>query len=147
MTTSTSTTSSIRTAPSAAARRRVRLLAAATAVLVPVLIWLVAVPLLGTDLVVPGRTAGTSMELDLGAVLFISVLSVAAGWTLLAVLERLWSRARTGWLIIAVAVLLLSFAPLLSGELSGSTRLTLGLMHLAVGLALIPPLVRTSPRR
>ncbi|HLL65506.1 MAG TPA: DUF6069 family protein [Micromonosporaceae bacterium] len=134
-------------APPVAPRRRLRGLAAAAAVLAPVLIWILAVPVLGTELLVPGRTAGTSTKIGLGEVLFISVLSVAAGWALLAVLERWWSRARTGWAIIATLVLLLSFAPLLSAELTGSARLILGLMHLAVGLTLIPPLVRTSPRR
>lgn len=146
MTTPTTAPTSHSTPP-AAGRRRVRALAAGAAVLTPVLIWLVAVPLLGAELLVPGRPADTTVELGLGAVLFISVLSAAAGWALLAVLERWWSRARTGWVIIAVLVLLLSFAPLLSGELSGTTRLVLGLMHLAVGAVLIPPLAGTSPRR
>lgn len=146
MTTTVPTT--LTTDPTATStRRRTRAVAAAAAVLAPVLIWLVAVPFAGAELAVPGQTAGTTMEIGLGPVLFLSILAVAAGWGLLAVLERFLSRARTAWLAIAVVVLLLSFAPLFSGALSGTTRLVLGLMHLAVGLALIPPLVRTSPRR
>lgn len=147
MSTSTTSTRSTPDTAGTAARRRIRIMAAVAAVLAPVLVWLIAVPAAGAELLVPGRTAGTTMEIGLGPVLFISIMSVAAGWALLAILERWWSRARTGWTIIAVVVLLLSFAPLLSSELSGTTRLVLALMHLVVGLALIPPLARTSPRR
>ncbi|GHE40875.1 hypothetical protein GCM10018785_08020 [Streptomyces longispororuber] len=111
----------------------------ALAVLAPVLVWLVADPLLGHR---PRITDG-GRTLDLGAapVAAVALLASLAGWALLAALERFAARrARAVWTGTACAVLAVSFLPLTGGGMDGGTRLSLALMHLAVAAVLIPGL-------
>ncbi|GLZ03563.1 hypothetical protein Acsp03_10300 [Actinomadura sp. NBRC 104412] len=131
-------------AAGAGARRLGRALAAAAAVLAAVLVWLVARTVFDQDLVVrqPGREA---TEVDIGPVLVFAVVPSLAGWALLAVLERFAAaRARVVWTVVAVAVLLLSFVPILQVEATGATKAALALMHVVVGAALIPGFWRTA---
>ena len=126
------------------ARRR-RLGVTALAVLAPVLVWLVADPLLGHRL----RIADGEETLDLGAapIAVVALLASLAAWALLAVLERSGvRRARTIWTVIACAVLVLSFLPLTGEGMDAGTRTSLALMHLAVGAVLIPGLAGGPPR-
>ncbi|WJV48091.1 DUF6069 family protein [Streptomyces flavofungini] len=119
--------------------RRRRLGAAASAVLAPVLVWLVADPLLGHRL----RIADGGETLDIGAVpvATVALLASLSGWGLLAALERFGvRRARTLWTGVAYAALALSFLPLTGDGMDGGTRATLALMHLAVAAVLIPGL-------
>lgn len=116
-----------------------RLVATGLAVLAPVLVWVVADPMLGHRL----RMADGEQTLDIGAmpVALAALLAALAGWGLLAVLERFWRRrARAVWTGVAVAVLALSFLPLTGDGMDGGTRAALALMHLAVAAALIPGL-------
>ncbi|WP_455681873.1 DUF6069 family protein [Streptomyces viridosporus] len=73
------------------ARRR-RLGVTALAVLAPVLVWLVADPLLGHRL----RIADGEQTLDIGAVpvAVVALLASLAGWGVLAALERFGARPR-----------------------------------------------------
>ncbi|SEF49069.1 hypothetical protein SAMN04489712_101179 [Thermomonospora echinospora] len=130
------------TAP-AAWRRRAQGVAVLGATLAAVVVWLVAAPLFGQDLVVqqPGREA---IEVGFGAVVTFSLVPSLAGWALLFLLERLTARARVIWTVIASAVLVLSFGPVLGVEAAGTTKLTLALLHLAVGAVLIPIFWRTA---
>ncbi|PSK87474.1 hypothetical protein CLV63_13127 [Murinocardiopsis flavida] len=117
--------------------RRGRLRASGLAVLAPVLVWLVADPLLGHRL----RIIDGEQTLDIGAVpvAMVALLAALAGWGLLAALERFWARrARAVWIGAAVAVLAVSFLPLTGDGMDGGTRVALSLMHLAVAAVLIP---------
>ncbi|WP_406151522.1 DUF6069 family protein [Streptomyces sp. NBC_01012] len=119
--------------------RRRRLAITALAVLAPVLVWLVADPLLGHRL----RIADGEQTLDIGAVpvVIVALLASFLGWAVLAVLERYWMRrARAVWTGAAVAVLAMSFLPLTGDGMDSGTRAVLGLLHLAVAAVLIPGL-------
>ncbi|MFB9346236.1 DUF6069 family protein [Streptomyces heliomycini] len=125
------------------ARRR-RLGVTALAVLAPVLVWLVADPLLGHRL----RIADGERTLDVGAapVAVVALLASLCGWGLLAALERLGARrARAVWTGAAGAVLAVSFMPFLGDGMDGGTRISLALMHLAVAAVLIPGLGGRPP--
>ncbi|WP_420823803.1 DUF6069 family protein [Streptomyces torulosus] len=114
-------------------------MASGLAVLAPVMVWLVADPVLGHRL----RITDGEQTLAIGAAPVASVASLAslAGWGLLATLERFGvRRARTVWTGVAVAVLAVSLLPLTGEGMDGGTRGALALMHLAVGAALIPGL-------
>ncbi|MGW6270173.1 DUF6069 family protein [Streptomyces sp. NPDC055060] len=124
--------------------RRRRLGTTALAVLAPVLVWLIADPLLGHRL----RLADGRQTLDIAAapVAVVALLASLGGWGLLAALERFGApRARAIWTGVAGAVLVLSFLPLTGDGMDGATRTALALMHLAVAAALIPGLVGSSP--
>ncbi|WP_328371054.1 DUF6069 family protein [Streptomyces sp. NBC_00445] len=126
------------------ARRR-RLGVTALAVLAPVLVWLVADPLLGHRL----RIGDGEQTLDIGAVpvAVVALLASLAGWGLLAALERFGARrARAIWTGVAGAVLAVSFLPFTGDGMDGGTRFSLALMHLAVAAVLIPGWGGRSPR-
>ncbi|WP_373569344.1 DUF6069 family protein [Streptomyces sp. FXY-T5] len=110
----------------------------------PVLVWLVADPVLGHRL----RMSDGGRTVDIGAVPVAVVALVASlsGWGLLAALERFGvRRARAIWTGTAGAVLAVSFLPLLGDGMDGGTRISLALMHLAVAAVLIPGLRGRSP--
>lgn len=113
------------------------------AVALPVLIWLVADPLAGLDLVVP--QSGNPMTITLFPVVAASAVVSLVGWGALAVLEKFTAAAKTIWTVAAVLVLAVSFMPFLSSAMTTSTMLVLGLMHLVVAGILIPGM-RRSPR-
>ncbi|MEU9631106.1 DUF6069 family protein [Streptomyces luteogriseus] len=117
---------------------------AALTVLAPVLVWVVADPVLGHRL----RLSDGGRTLDIGAVP-VAVVALGAslsGWGLLAALERFGvRRARAIWTGTAGAVLAVSLLPLLGDGMDGGTRIFLALMHLAVAAVLIPGLRGRSP--
>ncbi|MEV4702092.1 DUF6069 family protein [Actinoplanes sp. NPDC049316] len=133
----------------ASRRRRARLFAVAGAVLAALLIWIIAVPVAGVDLQATTGPGSTELEpVPVVAVIAMSLLAPLAGWGLLALLERFSARGRTIWTVIACVVLLVSYGgPLLGAGIPGSSRLTLALMHTAVGLIVIPAFARSSHRR
>lgn len=109
------------------------------AVLAPLVVWLVADPLLGHRL----RITDGEETLEVGgpAVIVVALLVSLAGWALLAVLRRFAARrARAVWCGVAGAVLAVSFVPLVGDGMDGGTRAALGLMHVAVAAVLIPGL-------
>jgi hypothetical protein len=130
-------------APPTAVRRRARATAVAAAVLAATAVWLLAVPLLGTELRVtqPGRPP---QQVGLPVVVATALAASVAGWGLLAVLERLTRRARTVWTIAAVVVLALSLIAPLSATTTPAARAVLVLLHLAVGAVLVPGLRRSA---
>ncbi|MFE6095225.1 DUF6069 family protein [Streptomyces massasporeus] len=118
----------------------------ALTVLAPVVVWLVADPVLGHRL----RVADGEQTLDLGAapVAVAALFASLAGWGLLAALERFGARrARAIWTGAAGAVLAVSFLPLLGDGMDAGTRTALALMHLAVAAVLIPGLRGRPPER
>ncbi|QDQ15968.1 DUF6069 family protein [Streptomyces spectabilis] len=125
--------------------RRARPAVVALAVLAPVLVWLVADPLLGHRL----RIADGERTLDIDAVpvAVLSLLASLCGWGLLAALERFVARrARAIWTVAACAVLAGSFLPFIGDGMDGGTRAALALMHVAVAAVLIPGLGGRPPR-
>ncbi|MFI1831386.1 DUF6069 family protein [Streptomyces sp. NPDC020412] len=125
--------------------RKQRLAVTGLAVLAPLLVWLVADPILGRQL----EIANGDETLEIGAVVvaLVALLVALAGWGLLAALERFGvRRARAVWTGAALAVLALSVLPL-TGDMTGGTRAALGLIHLAVAAVLVPGLRRVSPPR
>ncbi|MGW7286074.1 DUF6069 family protein [Streptomyces sp. NPDC054847] len=116
------------------------------AAMAPLLVWLVADPLLGARLEV--ITPRGAVELGAPPILIAGVLSALAGWGLRGLLDRFAPRrGRTIWVVAAVLVLALSCLPLTDPAISTSTRLWLGLMHVVVGAVLIPGLGRRRDDR
>lgn len=135
--------------PEPARNRGRRLWAVAGIVLVNLVIWTIAVLVLGVELQATSGPGSTELEaVPLGAVVFMSLFTSLAGWALLAVLERLTRAARTAWTVIALSVLVISYGgPLLGTGIPTGSRITLALMHTTVAAVLIPVLRRTSPTR
>lgn len=135
----------VRTRGAAARVRRARAVAMLVATGATLAVWAVA-RLLGIGLTV--RLVPSSPQLPVGpsVVVIVSVLAGAAGWLVLAGLERLTARARWLWLGLALLALAVSLAgPLGAGTTTGA-RLSLATMHVLAAAILIPAYVRTSGR-
>ncbi|RII13847.1 hypothetical protein DSC45_23105 [Streptomyces sp. YIM 130001] len=109
---------------------------------------LLADPLLGQDLRITEGEGSSQQVLEIGLfpVIVASLLIGAAGWAALAALERFTRRARPVWTGVALLVLVASFLPLTGTGMSGGTRASLALLHLAVAAVLIPGLLGRLPR-
>ena len=104
-------------------------------------VWAIEVPLLGILLQTQfGNAAPQSVGIDL--VVLSALAGSLAGWGLLAILERRFTRARTIWTGIAIAVLLASLSVPLSAGTTTTSKVALAMMHLAVAAVLIPTLRR-----
>jgi hypothetical protein len=126
-----------RTASRTAARAAVVAAAAAAAIVV----YAVAVPLLGLDVRVPASPGSAdTVKLAWEPVIVTAVAAALAGWALLAVLERLTRRARAIWTAVAVAVYLVTLPYLPS--FSATDRVVLALIHTALAGVLIVGLRR-----
>jgi hypothetical protein len=119
--------------PTRTAARRAT--AVVLAVLAPLAIWAVAVPVAGLDLTAT-PIGGTATPVGALAVVAGALCAGLSGWALLAVLERRAARPRRTWTMIALMVLALSLATPLMGA-TGASLLVLLSMHLAVGAVLI----------
>lgn len=100
-----------------------------------VLVWVIAVPLAGLDLA--ANQQGAIRQVGLGAVVTVAVGAGLVGWALLALLERLTSRGRRIWMVIASVVLALSLLGPIGGGVGLGTKVVLSLMHLVVGATLV----------
>ncbi|MGA8427765.1 MAG: DUF6069 family protein [Candidatus Dormiibacterota bacterium] len=130
------TTSASYTAQATARPTWLRAISVVGASLAAVAVWAIAVPLLGTHLLVrfgSGSALGIGIESVVGASLTASLL----GWGFLSFLERRTPRAWTIWSRVAVVVLLVSLTLPLSAGANISTKAALALMHLAVAAVLI----------
>lgn len=117
-------------------RRRALTVAAATAA--AVLPWIAAQ---ATSVELEVATVGRPpMVVALPIVVTAALAASLAGWGALALLERRTGRARRIWTAVAVAVLLISLAPLPAVDAAAGARVYLALMHVAVGAVLIPGL-------
>ncbi|WP_430500785.1 DUF6069 family protein [Micromonospora trifolii] len=99
----------------------------------------------GVDLAV--RSANSTRQVTVAAVVVATAVAALAGWALLAVLERRTNRSRVWWTSIAVAVLLLSLVVGPPSGVGGGAKATLALLHLSVGVILILGLPRSRPER
>lgn len=103
---------------------------------VALLIWVVAVPVLGIVLVVefPGSPPLAVSPVSVAAVPLIAGL---LAWGMLVVLTRFLRAGLTLWRIFALALLVLSLSGPVFGGTSVAVTTTLSLMHLAVAGVLI----------
>jgi len=124
--------------------RRDRALTVVGSAVAAVVVWVVGEPLLGHDLVVKQSGQDDAQDLGLAAMVIFSVLPALLGWALFAGLERVTSRAPLIWTVVALVVLLLSFAPLFGVEASTGSKVVLALIHVAVAAVLIPGFLRTA---
>ncbi|GAA1896075.1 DUF6069 family protein [Asanoa iriomotensis] len=122
--------------------RRYRLAAIFGTVAANIVVWAIAVPVLGADLSV--RTGDRTTEVSPTAVSVVTLLAGLLGWTLLGLLRRTRRPGRT-WTVIACVVLLISLLGPLSAVTAGGVA-TLLTMHLVAGAGLIPALARTARR-
>lgn len=118
-----------------------RALAVAATVAAAALVWLVGEPLLGNDLVVeqPGQAP---LDLSLASFVIITLGASLMGWAVLALLEKITRYGRRIWTGLAVAVVLVSFLPFLSAQMTTGSAVVLGVVHLVVGAVLVPLLLR-----
>lgn len=95
--------------------------------------------------VIHGPAFGESPPVDVGvgAVAAVTLLSTLAGWALLAILERWTTRPRTIWITSAIAVAIASLAPLLSNGTTAGHRAALAALHVLVAAIYIPLMSRT----
>lgn len=112
------------------------------AVLTPLLVWAIAVPVLGVDLTV--QTGSTARAVSPLQVAGVSLVVSLLGWALLVILERSTRRARTVWTGVAGGVLLLSLAGPLMSATSTSGAATLVMMHIGLAVVLIQLLAATA---
>jgi uncharacterized protein DUF6069 len=125
--------------------RRPVILVAATAA--PLLVWLVARVGFGLDVRSPTFN-GQHFEIGPVLVLLTALVPCLLGWGFLVFLERMATRARVIWIAVALIGLALSLSMPLSGMgPSVGDRIALVLMHLSVGVVLIPGLARTVRSR
>lgn len=130
------------TTRSRARARAARAFGVAGAVLAAVAVWAVANPVLGIELLV--EMDAEPQPVGVEAVVASSLVAGLAGWGLVALLERVTTRARRVWTVTALVVLMLS---LLGPPAAVTTAATVALaaMHLAVAVVLIPTLSTVAP--
>jgi hypothetical protein len=121
-------------------RARTRLAGAAGAVAAAMAVWLVARYGAGLHPHTPGfSSAQRPASLTPG---FVAVLSAAASllaWAALTLIERIARRPRRVWVFTGLITLAVSLSAPLSGHgVTGTDRLALICMHLAVAVALVP---------
>src|SRR5258707_10744311 len=132
--------------PSASAHvRRNRIVGVAGATLAAAAVWVIEVPVLGIRLQTQfGNTAPQTV--GIGLVVLSALAGSLAGWGLLAILESRFTRARTIWTGIVIAVLLVSFSAPISAGTRTTTKFALAYMHVAVAAVLTPYLcIRLTP--
>lgn len=126
---------------------RARTQAVTATVVAAVAVWVVAEPVLGFDLRGPAHGGGETHDVNAAVVAAAALAASLAGWTLLVVLERFTTRARSLWTAVALTVAVLSLAgPLSSAGITVANQYWLALMHVGVAVVLIPLLRRTTPR-
>ena len=126
-------------------RRLCRAATVAAAIVLPLLVWTIAVPLAGLELVAgSGPTAQA-----VGPASIVSAVLVAglAAWGVLALLERFTKTsgrtfAVVGWTVLALSLL----GPVLTGAV-GAVLVVLLVMHLVTGATLVIGLPLAARRR
>nr|WP_274635855.1 DUF6069 family protein [Microbacterium bovistercoris] len=119
---------------------RYRLLTVAVGLVAGVVVWIVAA-LAGAPLSVTSPLVGT-IVISLPLVIGTSIVLGFAAWGVLALLERKARNAGRIWTAIAVVVLVVSVLSVYFLDGTVGTKVSLGIMHLAVGL----PLTLMLPR-
>lgn len=143
--TGTTTQGTTGAAPARGGALRVRrAVAVVLATLAAVLVWVVAVPLAGADLLVEAPD-GSSAAVEVSAFVASTLTATLLGWALLELLERFTGRPRRVWTIVALVFLLVSFAgPLGMPGIETADRLWLALGHVVVAAVFVPLMARTA---
>jgi hypothetical protein len=94
------------------------------------------------DFTEPGAVPHTFV---LPGIAIVTLVIGLAGRGVLAFLERVTSRARLVRSVLATAIVLLSLPPIWIERATTDTRVLLAVIHVVVGLALVP-MVRVSAR-
>ncbi|MEV4620545.1 DUF6069 family protein [Asanoa sp. NPDC049573] len=97
----------------------------------------------GVDLAV--RSGSTVTHVGAGPVAVVSLLVSLAAWGLLALLQRVSTRGRRIWTVVATVVFVISLLGPLGGETAGAT-LGLAALHLTVAAVVIAGLRWASAR-
>lgn len=99
------------------------------------------------DLKVPEVFGQNAQSVPVGSVIGASIVPALLGWGLLTLLERRMPlKAAQIWGTLAVVLLVVGL-PWNGAGITTKDQLLLGVMHLIVGLAVIPTFVVTSRRR
>jgi hypothetical protein len=107
-------------------------------------VWIIAVPVGGVDLVVGAGT--NSQTVGPVSVVVASLLAGGAGWALLALCEHLNAKGRKLWQWIAWGVLAISLLGPVSMGGAGTVLAILLLMHIVTGAVVIAGLRRTPAK-
>ena len=135
------------TAPHLWTRDAHRLPAVVSAVAATLAIWLLAHVLAGVDLTVRSGAGDATQAVGPAAVAFATVLGCLAACGLLMVLERVATRPRMTWNVVAYTTLAISLAGPIGFGQTNEAIATLTCMHLAAAGVLIPALARSTARR
>ncbi|MDF5755596.1 DUF6069 family protein [Spongiactinospora sp. TRM90649] len=120
-------------------KRYTRPLSVVYAAVAALLVWVVAVPVLGVDL--RAMMGAAPQVIEPGLVIGFALLMGMLGWGLLVVLQRVSTRGTTIWTVIASVFFVLSLAGPL-GAVNGAAIITLACMHVVVAATLIGLLPR-----
>jgi len=107
------------------------------AVLSTAALWIIA-RMLDVDLRVDPQNGRPPGEIALPFAAAMALAAALLGWGTRALLGRFSRQAARIWTVIAGAVLLVSFLPILAVGATGGTKAILALMHLAVAACLVP---------
>lgn len=129
------------TTPSRTRRPARRAVAVSSAVAVAVSIWGLA-RMLGIEVLAPEMGGDPATDITALEVIVASGVVSTAGWALLEGLERLITRSRQVWLVIAAILQLASLvAPLGGAGITTANQVVLVLLHLGVAGVLVPGLL------
>ena len=121
--------------------RQTRAMAIVAAIVVNVII-LVAGRLVNGEF--PVATVGSDdRTIGFGQVIVMTGVTGLIAWGLLAVLERITSRAKTIWTVIAVIVVVLSILGPIDGGVDTASKVVLALMHVGAAATIVPLMRRT----
>jgi hypothetical protein len=120
-----------------------RAIAVGVAVLAALLVWTVAAPVAGADLLV--RSGGGTSQVNGVDVVLASLVAGLLAWGLRALLDKLTRRPGPAWTVGAAIALVLSVVGPLSAT-NGAAMAVLALLHLLVAGILIAGLSRPAGR-
>ena len=116
------------------------------AVAAALLLWVIAVPILDTSLVVKFGAA-PSQTVTPALIAVVVTVSGLVAWGLLSMLNRLAKGGQTVWRIVAAVVLAFSLSGPVFGGTTPATKVTLILMHLIVAAVLVAGLPAAGTTR
>jgi len=132
-------------ASGAGRRRLLRAATIAAAIVLPLLVWAIAVPLAGLELV--AGSGSTAQVIGTASIVFAVVVAGLVAWGVLALLERFTKTSVRTFAVVGWTVLVLSLlGPVLMGAV-GAVLVVLLAMHLVTGAALVIGLPLAGRRR
>lgn len=145
--TSTATVPATAARTGATSRRTARLVRAASVVAATVSnsVFFAAARAAGTEFQIQ-NPQGEMVPFHTYEIAMVTFVIAALGWATLAMFERFTRRPRRNWIVLAGAVLALSFVPIPLSVMSDGTKVALAVIHVIVGVALAP-MLRTRHSR